>query len=175
MHKFTGLRLKLYLLNCLFEPLGEEMATPNRLQQLNSTYVPWVLNGCRTGPRSQVRTLALRPTPTRDKTQCNSGSRGTPELLRPHPYPTPSSLNCGSAGCGSRACGGGTWRLRHLKGLARMCFRIDCGGGQDAWALTASPAPQGGQTPLQRALMDYFPYFPNKNVAKMLREAGARE
>ena len=60
--------------------------------------------------------------------------------------------------------------MRHLKGLARMCFRIDCGGGQDAWALTASPAPQAGLTPLRRALGQS-----QRNVAKMLREAGARE
>ena len=66
--------------------------------------------------------------------------------------------------------------MRHLKGWARMCFRIDCGGGQDAWALTASPAPQGGQTPLQRALKgSFFDSSPKENVAKMLREAGARE
>jgi len=53
-----------------------------------------------------------------------------------------------------------------------MCFRIDCGGGQDAWALTASPAPQAGRTPLRRALALGQS---RRNVAKMLRKAGARE
>ena len=43
-------------------------------------------------------------------------------------------------------------------------------GTQDAWVLTASPAPQNGKTPLQLALE-----WGNKEVAKMLREAGAIE
>ena len=41
-------------------------------------------------------------------------------------------------------------------------------GTQDAWALTASPAPQAGDTPLQIAVRKG-----HEEVAKMLREAGA--
>ena len=41
-------------------------------------------------------------------------------------------------------------------------------GTQDAWALTASPAPQEGLTPLQYQSR-------NEEVAKVLREAGAIE
>ncbi|KAJ1494546.1 hypothetical protein T484DRAFT_1765276 [Baffinella frigidus] len=40
----------------------------------------------------------------------------------------------------------------------------------DAWALTASAAPQNGNTPLRLALQ-----FGREEVAKLLREAGARE
>ena len=43
-------------------------------------------------------------------------------------------------------------------------------GTQDAWALTASPSPQKGTTPLQYALGTC-----NEEMAKMLREAGAME
>ena len=43
-------------------------------------------------------------------------------------------------------------------------------GTQDAWALTASRAPQGGDTPLQTALKNR-----EEEVAKVLREAGAIE
>jgi len=43
-------------------------------------------------------------------------------------------------------------------------------GGQDAWALTASPAPQDGETPLQLAVQ-----CGEEKVAKILREAGALE
>ena len=43
-------------------------------------------------------------------------------------------------------------------------------GTQDAWALTASPAPQNGKTPLQIALQEG-----KEEMAKMLREAGAIE
>ena len=49
-------------------------------------------------------------------------------------------------------------------------FELVASGTQDAWALTASPAPQYGQTPLQRALEGG-----HAEVAKMLREAGAVE
>ena len=43
-------------------------------------------------------------------------------------------------------------------------------GTQDAWALTASPAPQYGETPLQLAVL-----LGKEEVAKVLREAGAIE
>ena len=43
-------------------------------------------------------------------------------------------------------------------------------GGQGAWALTASPAPQEGKTPLQLAVQEG-----KDEVAKILREAGALE
>ena len=48
-------------------------------------------------------------------------------------------------------------------------------GTQDAWALTASPAPQSGETPLQLALKGLFGVVEDghEEVAKMLREAGA--
>ena len=45
-------------------------------------------------------------------------------------------------------------------------------GTQDAWALTASPAPQNGETPLQVALKGFMGKG-HEEVAKMLREAGA--
>ena len=41
---------------------------------------------------------------------------------------------------------------------------------QDAWALTASPVPQDGKTPLKLAVESG-----EKDVAKLLREAGAPE
>ena len=43
-------------------------------------------------------------------------------------------------------------------------------GGQDAWALTASLAPQNGHTPLRLAVQKG-----KDEVAKILREAGALE
>jgi len=49
-------------------------------------------------------------------------------------------------------------------------FRIGCLGAQNAWALTASPAPQEGETPLQVAVLNG-----NVEVARILREAGAFE
>ena len=49
-------------------------------------------------------------------------------------------------------------------------FRIGCLGAQNAWALTASPAPQSGKTPLQLAVQ-----MDQDEVAKILREAGALE
>ena len=49
-------------------------------------------------------------------------------------------------------------------------FRIGRLGAQDAWALTASPAPQLGKTPLQTAVQ-----YGKAEVAKILREAGALE
>ena len=49
-------------------------------------------------------------------------------------------------------------------------FRIGCLGAQNAWALTASPAPQKGKTPLKLAVIRG-----KDEVAKILREAGALE
>ena len=49
-------------------------------------------------------------------------------------------------------------------------FRIGCLGAQNAWALTASPAPQDGFTPLKIAVQEG-----EDEVAKILREAGALE
>ena len=49
-------------------------------------------------------------------------------------------------------------------------FQIGCLGAQNAWALTASLAPQSGKTPLQRAVQNG-----KDEVAKILREAGALE
>jgi ankyrin repeat protein len=43
-------------------------------------------------------------------------------------------------------------------------------GTQDAWALTASPSPQDGNTPLQLAVRNG-----DAEAAKVLREAGAIE
>jgi len=51
-----------------------------------------------------------------------------------------------------------------------MRFGSAAWGGQDAWALTASPAPQRGDTPLQLAVNRR-----HDEVAKILREAGALE
>ena len=51
-----------------------------------------------------------------------------------------------------------------------MRFGTAAWGAQDAWVLTASPAPQYGKTPLQRALSRA-----KDEVAKILREAGALE
>ena len=55
-------------------------------------------------------------------------------------------------------------------------------GAQDAWALTASPAPQYGDTPLYYALMSSGwragseeLIRAREEVAKVLREAGAIE
>ena len=49
-------------------------------------------------------------------------------------------------------------------------FRIGCLGAQNAWALTASPAPQIARTPLSLAEREG-----HDEVAKILREAGALE
>jgi len=51
-----------------------------------------------------------------------------------------------------------------------MRFGSAAWGAQDAWALTASPAPQNGETPLQIAVQRG-----KDEVAKILREAGALE
>ena len=55
-------------------------------------------------------------------------------------------------------------------------------GTQDAWALTASRAPQDGLTPLHRVLNRNASRFESRaldrgheDVARMLREAGAAE
>ena len=51
-----------------------------------------------------------------------------------------------------------------------MRFGSAAWGAQDAWALTASPAPQDGETPLQLAVK-----HGREEVARVLRDAGAIE
>jgi len=51
-----------------------------------------------------------------------------------------------------------------------MRFGLAAWGEQDAWALTTSPAPQRGKTPLQLAVQ-----LRKDEVAKILRYAGALE
>jgi len=55
------------------------------------------------------------------------------------------------------------------------CFGSAAWEAQDAWALTASPAPQFGETPLELALSrkDKLVTKDHEEVAKLLREAGA--
>ena len=75
-----------------------------------------------------------------------------------------------------------------MEGARVEWFGVDavwfgCLGVHDAWALTTSPAPQSGKTPLQLAVDQGNARMPLKlavvqgkeAVAKMLREAGARE
>ena len=63
------------------------------------------------------------------------------------------------------------------EGLGMDAFRVGCLGAQNAWALTASPAPQHGNTPLWVAVQEGNDMVARgkDEVARILREAGALE